>query len=277
MVAGTTGDVVAGTTGNAAAAAEASPSLELERGERGGGESGDRESFELVLDESPDAAAATQIAGGGSEASPSEDGEGGAGAGTQLQPMGPTGRRRRTLSSDEEDDVEDEDEAEEEEQAASASEAESEEQEEMRAEGAAAAAAPGYSADNVSAGYSAGAQRLGGGPCASEEELRQRRLQALEPSDAQEGQAEGPEAPATEPQHEPASSTAAGAAAAPTAAPSVCEWLRSAGLGDHVASFEAEKVDMLSLGMLTEADLTALGLPLGHRRRFQAYVEAGFG
>eukprot|EP01045_Picozoa_sp_COSAG04_P021019 COSAG04_NODE_2217_length_4511_cov_12.523345_2_plen_269_part_00 len=268
--------MVAGTTGNAAATAEASPSLELERGERGGGESGDRESFELVLDESPDAAAATQIAGGGSEAPPSEDGEGGAGAGTQLQPMGPTGRRRRTLSSDEEDDVEDEDQAEEEEQAASASEAESEEQEEVRAEGAqgegaAAAAAPGYSA---------GAQRLGGGPCASEEELRQRRLQALEPSDATAEEPEGPEAPATEPQHEPASSTdagAAGAAAAPTAAPSVCEWLRSAGLGEHVAAFEAEKIDMLSLGMLSEADLTALGLPLGHRRRFQAYVEAGFG
>ena len=251
--------MVAGTTGNAAAAAEASPSLELERGERGGGESGDRESFELVLDESPDAAAATQIAGGGSEASPSEDGEGGAGAGTQLQPMGPTGRRRRTLSSDEEDDVEDEDEAEEEEQAASASEAESEEQEEVRAEGAqgegaAAAAAPGYSADNISAGYSAGAQRLGGGPCASEEELRQRRLQALEPSGASRV---GP--------------------AVPTPAASVCDWLRSAGLGEYVAVFEAEKIDMLSLGMLSEADLTALGLPLGHRRRFQAYVEAGFG
>ena len=45
----------------------------------------------------------------------------------------------------------------------------------------------------------------------------------------------------------------------------------------HIAAFEAEKIDMLSLGMLSEADLTALGLPLGHRRRFQAYVEAGFG
>ena len=273
--------MVAGTTGNVAAAAEASPSPELERGERGGGESGDRESFELVLDESPDAAA-TQIAGGGSEAPPSEDGEGGAGAGTQVQPMGPTGRRRRTLSSDEEDDVEDgdEDESEGEEQAASASEAEeSEEQEEVRAEGAQEGAAA-----TATPGYSTGAQRLGGGPCASEEELRQRRLQVLEPSDATDAaeaaeEPEGPEAPATEPQHEPASSTDAGAAAAaaPTAAPSVCEWLRSAGLGDHVAAFEAEKIDMLSLGMLTEADLTALGLPLGHRRRFQAYVEAGFG
>ena len=78
-----------------------------------------------------------------------------------------------------------------------------------------------------------------------------------------------------------ADETPAAAAAAPAAmdgadvpAPSdVGVWLRSVGLGEHSAAFEAERIDMLSLGMLSEADLIDLGLPLGHRRRFQAYME----
>ena len=72
----------------------------------------------------------------------------------------------------------------------------------------------------------------------------------------------------------PAAAPAAAADGAAEAAPSeVGAWLRSVGLGEHVAAFEAERVDMLSLGMLSEADLRDLGLPLGHRRRFQAYME----
>ena len=53
----------------------------------------------------------------------------------------------------------------------------------------------------------------------------------------------------------------------------VTSWLQSAGLGEHASKFAEERIDMLSLGMLSEADLRDLGLPLGHRRRFQAYVE----
>jgi hypothetical protein len=53
----------------------------------------------------------------------------------------------------------------------------------------------------------------------------------------------------------------------------VTSWLQSAGLEEHASKFAAERIDMLSLGMLNETDLRDLGLPLGHRRRFQAYVE----
>lgn len=84
-------------------------------------------------------------------------------------------------------------------------------------------------------------------------------------------------------QHEPAmniapSTSFASGLPAPNAAATgeacpVASWLKSAGLGEHVKKFEEERIDMLSLGMLSEEDLRDLGLPLGHRRRFQAYVE----
>jgi hypothetical protein len=80
----------------------------------------------------------------------------------------------------------------------------------------------------------------------------------------------------------PTTETAAAAATAASPVPAavtaaaatpVETWLRSAGLGEHAAKFAEERIDMFSLGMLSEEDLRDLGLPLGHRRRFQAYVE----
>ncbi len=51
---------------------------------------------------------------------------------------------------------------------------------------------------------------------------------------------------------------------------SLSEWLETIGLGRYVAVFEANDVDFEVLSHLSDEDLLALGLSLGHRRKLQA-------
>ncbi|MFO1208426.1 MAG: AAA family ATPase [Amaricoccus sp.] len=51
------------------------------------------------------------------------------------------------------------------------------------------------------------------------------------------------------------------------------DWLLAAELGDHVASFVAERIAMDQLGKLTDGELRELGLPLGDRLRFRSAIE----
>lgn len=51
---------------------------------------------------------------------------------------------------------------------------------------------------------------------------------------------------------------------------SLSDWLETIGLGRYVAVFEANDVDFEVLSHLSDEDLLALGLSLGHRRKLQA-------
>lgn len=53
-------------------------------------------------------------------------------------------------------------------------------------------------------------------------------------------------------------------------APSLNDWLEQIGLGRYVAAFEANDIDFDVLSHLSDEDLLALGLSLGHRRKLQA-------
>ncbi|WP_158744436.1 AAA family ATPase [Acidisphaera sp. L21] len=52
------------------------------------------------------------------------------------------------------------------------------------------------------------------------------------------------------------------------------EWLRSLGLEDRIAAFQAERITLAEVPSLTDEDLRGLGLLLGERRRFQREVAA---
>jgi class 3 adenylate cyclase/predicted ATPase len=45
-------------------------------------------------------------------------------------------------------------------------------------------------------------------------------------------------------------------------------WLASIELSEYAAAFNQQRIDLPTLGSLTEADLKELGLPIGHRKRF---------
>ncbi len=52
------------------------------------------------------------------------------------------------------------------------------------------------------------------------------------------------------------------------------QWLRSIGLESYAEVFQANDIDLDSIGYLKESDFEELGLSLGHRRRILAAVEA---
>jgi class 3 adenylate cyclase/tetratricopeptide (TPR) repeat protein len=54
----------------------------------------------------------------------------------------------------------------------------------------------------------------------------------------------------------------------------VADWLEGIGLGEHVALFDENRIDLEVLPSLTEADLRELGLPLGHRKKLLTAIEA---
>jgi class 3 adenylate cyclase len=52
----------------------------------------------------------------------------------------------------------------------------------------------------------------------------------------------------------------------------VDSWLASIELSEYAAAFSQQRIDLLALGSLTEADLKELGMPIGHRKRFLSAV-----
>jgi len=56
----------------------------------------------------------------------------------------------------------------------------------------------------------------------------------------------------------------------------LAQLLEELGLQQHEAAFAKNDVDLATLRLLSDADLTELGLSLGHRRRLMATLAAGF-
>ena len=54
----------------------------------------------------------------------------------------------------------------------------------------------------------------------------------------------------------------------------IAQWLNRLGLVQYAQSFAENAVDLETLPHLSDADLKELGLPLGHRRKLQAAIEA---
>jgi hypothetical protein len=57
----------------------------------------------------------------------------------------------------------------------------------------------------------------------------------------------------------------------------VTSWLERLGLGQYSAIFAEHAIDMSVLSDLTEADLTGMGVALGHRKRLLRALAARFG
>ena len=55
---------------------------------------------------------------------------------------------------------------------------------------------------------------------------------------------------------------------------SVESWLASIELADYAEAFARQKIDLATIGSLTELDLRELGLPIGHRKRFLSAAAA---
>lgn len=55
---------------------------------------------------------------------------------------------------------------------------------------------------------------------------------------------------------------------------SISEWLQSVNLGEYAPRFEEQEITLDLLPHLTEADITALGLPIGPRRRLLLAIQA---
>jgi len=58
----------------------------------------------------------------------------------------------------------------------------------------------------------------------------------------------------------------------PAAETQVADWLRALDLERYASAFEAQRIDMRSLPLLGENDLTELGVPLGHRKLLQKAI-----
>src|SRR5438270_758388 len=54
----------------------------------------------------------------------------------------------------------------------------------------------------------------------------------------------------------------------------LAEWLERLGLEKYAASFAEQEIDFDVVPLLTEADLTALGLPIGPRRKLLQAIQA---
>ena len=52
----------------------------------------------------------------------------------------------------------------------------------------------------------------------------------------------------------------------------IAEWLGSLGLGQYTQRFDENGIDVSVLRHLTDADLAALGVLLGHRRKMLAAI-----
>jgi hypothetical protein len=70
---------------------------------------------------------------------------------------------------------------------------------------------------------------------------------------------------------QPALASAAHRAAAPSAT-TLPELLHALGLQQYLPAFEAEEVDLAALAQCSEADLQALGLPMGPRKKLLAML-----
>ena len=57
--------------------------------------------------------------------------------------------------------------------------------------------------------------------------------------------------------------------------PSLQHFLQSLNLERYLPLFEAEEVDMAALALCSDADLQALGVPLGPRKKILAMVSPG--
>ena len=51
-------------------------------------------------------------------------------------------------------------------------------------------------------------------------------------------------------------------------------WLREIGLEKYLRAFQDNEIDLADIPLLTDADLTDLGLPLGPRRRLQSALKS---
>ena len=61
-----------------------------------------------------------------------------------------------------------------------------------------------------------------------------------------------------------------------SAIPDLASWLREHGLGRYVDLFARHEIDFSTLRILTEQDLTEIGLPFGPRKRLLAALKTSF-